>query len=72
MDGPAVLPDPLLPGRGETLVIAVGCTGGVHRSVTIAEAIGAYLREQGLPTEITHRDLLLEQARWNVPLEDGE
>ena len=26
----------------------------------------------GLPTEITHRDLLLEQARWNVPLEDGE
>ncbi|MBR6966322.1 MAG: RNase adapter RapZ [Clostridia bacterium] len=54
------------------LVIAVGCTGGVHRSVTIAEAIGAYLREQGLPTEITHRDLLLEQARWNVPLEDGE
>jgi UPF0042 nucleotide-binding protein len=54
------------------LVIAVGCTGGVHRSVTIAEAIGAYLQEQGLPTEIHHRDLLLEQARWNTPLEDGE
>ena len=54
------------------LVIAVGCTGGVHRSVTIAEAIGAFLREMGLPTEINHRDLLLEQARWNTPLEDGE
>ena len=54
------------------LVIAVGCTGGVHRSVTIAEAIGAFLREQGLPTEINHRDLLLEQARWNTPVEDGE
>ena len=54
------------------LVIAVGCTGGVHRSVTIAEAIGAKLREQGLPTEINHRDLLLEQARWNAPAEDGE
>ena len=54
------------------LVIAVGCTGGVHRSVTIAEAIGAYLQGQGLPTEIHHRDLLLEQARWNVPVEDGE
>ena len=54
------------------LVIAVGCTGGVHRSVTIAEAIGARLREQGLPTEINHRDLLLEQARWNNPVEDGE
>ena len=54
------------------LVIAVGCTGGVHRSVTIAEAIGAFLREMGLPTEINHRDLLLEQARWNSPVEDGE
>ena len=54
------------------LVIAVGCTGGVHRSVTIAETIGAFLREMGLPTEINHRDLLLEQARWNVPAEDGE
>ena len=54
------------------LVIAVGCTGGVHRSVTIAEAIGVYLQEQGLPTEIHHRDLLLEQARWKTLLEDGE
>ena len=54
------------------LVIAVGCTGGMHRSVTIAEAIGAFLREKGLPTEINHRDLLLEQARWNTPVEDGE
>ena len=54
------------------LVIAVGCTGGVHRSVTIAEAIGAFLREMGLPAEINHRDLLLEQARWNSPVEDGE
>ena len=54
------------------LVIAVGCTGGVHRSVTIAEAIGAFLREMGLPTEINHRDLLLEQARWNSPVEDGD
>ena len=51
------------------LVIAVGCTGGVHRSVTIAEAIGAFLREMGLPTEINHRDLLLEQARWTTPVE---
>jgi len=54
------------------VVIAVGCTGGAHRSVAIAEAIGAFLREQGMPTEINHRDLLLEQARWNTPVEDGE
>ena len=55
------------------IVIAVGCTGGAHRSVAIAEAIGKYLRdEMGLPTEISHRDLLLEQARWTTPVEDGE
>jgi UPF0042 nucleotide-binding protein len=54
------------------LVIAVGCTGGVHRSVAIAENLGAFLREQGYPTEINHRDMLLEQARWTNPIEDGE
>ena len=55
------------------IVIAVGCTGGAHRSVAIAEAIGKYLREEmRLPTEISHRDLLLEQARWTTPVEDGE
>ncbi len=52
------------------LVVAVGCTGGAHRSVAIAEAIGGYLRELGIPTEVNHRDLMLEQARWNAPVED--
>ena len=53
------------------LVIAIGCTGGAHRSVAIAEAIGAWLREKGLPTEINHRDLQLEQARWTTPVEEA-
>ena len=53
------------------LVIAIGCTGGAHRSVAIAEAIGAWLKEQGLPTEINHRDMLLEQARWTTPVEEA-
>ena len=53
------------------LVIAIGCTGGAHRSVAIAEAIGAWLKEKGLPTEINHRDLLLEQARWTTPVEEA-
>lgn len=52
------------------LVIAVGCTGGAHRSVAIAEAIGAWLKDKGLPTEINHRDLMIEQARWNTRIED--
>ena len=52
------------------LVIAVGCTGGAHRSVAIAETVGAFLRELGLPTEVSHRDLQLEQARWENPVEE--
>lgn len=38
------------------LVIAFGCTGGQHRSVTLAEYFG-HLLEQKLPTVITHRDI---------------
>ncbi len=52
------------------LVIAIGCTGGAHRSVAIAEAIGRHLKDQGFPTEINHRDLIIEQARWTTPVED--
>ena len=53
------------------LVLAVGCTGGAHRSVAIAEALGDYLRRAGLPVEVNHRDLLLEQARWTTPVEEA-
>ena len=37
--------------------IAVGCTGGKHRSVAISEAIGARLRERGHRVKVTARDL---------------
>ena len=46
------------------LVIAIGCTGGAHRSVAIAEALGKYLTDQGLETSVNHRDTELEQAHW--------
>lgn len=39
------------------LVIAMGCTGGRHRSVTFAEMIAKYLRQQDLPVSINHRDI---------------
>ncbi|EIJ80597.1 glmZ(sRNA)-inactivating NTPase [Bacillus methanolicus PB1] len=38
------------------LVVAVGCTGGQHRSVAIAEYIGQYF-EKDYNTRITHRDI---------------
>jgi len=39
------------------LTIAIGCTGGRHRSVVVAEAIARELRSTtGLPIEVVHRD----------------
>lgn len=43
-------------GKSE-LVVAIGCTGGKHRSVTIAENLGAYLMAKGNKVVITHRDI---------------
>ena len=37
--------------------VAVGCTGGRHRSVTIAEMLATRLRAQGWPTALRHREL---------------
>jgi UPF0042 nucleotide-binding protein len=39
------------------LTIAVGCTGGRHRSVAIAEEIAQGLRASGQPVRVSHRDL---------------
>jgi RNase adapter protein RapZ len=39
------------------LTIAIGCTGGRHRSVALAEHIGSLLDEEGYKTKIIHRDL---------------
>jgi len=39
------------------LTLAFGCTGGRHRSVTIAEAVGKLLRKRGFEATVTHRDI---------------
>ena len=40
------------------ITVGVGCTGGHHRSVSIAEAIGKRLRQQGnVDVNVIHRDL---------------
>ncbi len=45
-------------GRGrEVMNVAVGCTGGRHRSVAIAEALAARLRYDGLDVTVSHRDV---------------
>ncbi len=39
------------------LTLAVGCTGGKHRSVAMAEQIAARLNDDGVDTTVVHRDL---------------
>lgn len=39
------------------LTIAIGCTGGMHRSVVIAEEISQFIKDQAFEVTIIHRDL---------------
>jgi len=39
------------------VTIAIGCTGGKHRSTAMSEEFGRRLRAAGLPTKVLHRDL---------------
>jgi UPF0042 nucleotide-binding protein len=52
---------PLLPSyrlEGKSyLTIAIGCTGGRHRSVYVAERLAAWLKGQGVKVGLGHRDL---------------
>lgn len=57
---------PLLPRydrEGKSyLTIAIGCTGGQHRSVFVAEKLGEALRLEGQAVEIDHRDIDRQNA----------
>ncbi|MGH2739370.1 MAG: RNase adapter RapZ [Actinomycetota bacterium] len=45
-------------GEGKSyLTIAVGCTGGRHRSVVVADELGRYFEKRGLRVGVEHRDL---------------
>jgi UPF0042 nucleotide-binding protein len=39
------------------LTLAVGCTGGRHRSVMLANTLGAWVGKRGYPVRVYHRDL---------------
>ena len=40
-----------------TVAVAVGCTGGKHRSVVVAEELRVHLKDKGYDVRIYHRDL---------------
>ena len=44
--------------EGKTnVVIAVGCTGGKHRAVSVAKELGEFAAKRGYVTNVSHRDL---------------
>lgn len=63
--------EPLLPRyerEGKSyLTIAVGCTGGKHRSVVTAERLAAWLKSLGTPVTLRHRDVPATDGRQGTP-----
>ena len=58
----AVMPGYVAEGKSQ-LSIGVGCTGGQHRSVTLAVATATYLEDQGYHVSCSHRDLPRAQVQ---------
>lgn len=46
-----------LKAEKENLCIAIGCTGGRHRSVAVAERLTALLKKDEINVELSHRDI---------------
>lgn len=53
-----LLPQYIEEGKPQ-LVISIGCTGGKHRSVALAEELGEFLRSKNYYANVSHRDISL-------------
>ena len=58
-----LLPNYVSEGKSR-LVISIGCTGGKHRSVTLAkELYGRLIKNEGYALKIEHRDITRNAGR---------
>jgi len=57
-----LLPGYLMEGKSH-LAIAMGCTGGMHRSVVLSDQTAQFLREIGYQVTVNHRDIGRDRAQ---------
>ncbi len=57
-----LLPRYLAEGK-TALHVALGCTGGMHRSVALAEHTAGFIRGLGYTVTVSHRDIARDKAR---------
>lgn len=56
-----LIPNYIKEGKSQ-LVVSVGCTGGKHRSITIAEEIASLLQSKGHQVIVEHRDMVKDSC----------
>lgn len=52
----------------QSLRIAIGCTGGMHRSVAVSESIAHFLAKFPIELTVFHRDIERDRERYALPL----
>lgn len=57
-----LIPNYIIEGKNQ-LVISIGCTGGKHRSVTIANALSKKMQELPYSLKVEHRDITKDAIR---------
>lgn len=57
-----LIPNYIAEGKNR-LVISIGCTGGKHRSVTLANELYRQLSDKDYGLKVEHRDILKDSLR---------
>ena len=57
-----LIPNYILEGKNQ-LVISIGCTGGKHRSVTLANALAKHMGQLPYGLKVEHRDIEKDAIR---------
>ena len=60
-----LVPNYVIEGKPQ-LVIAIGCTGGMHRSVFTANKVYELLKSKGYKVNLEHRDVMKNKVEEHI------